>query len=86
MIDHIKSVSGASTRGNTTKVDKLFSTMLMSYQKHTGKIVNFQRGQELATGMVHFIKNQRDDVPAKCMEVQLSISKIYPSPIGIVDG
>ena len=51
-----------------------------------GSIINFKRGQELATGMVHFIKNQRDDVPAKCMEVLLSISKIYPSPIGIVDG
>ena len=36
--------------------------------------------------MVHFIKVQREDVPAKCMEVLFSISRIYPSPIGIVDG
>ena len=36
--------------------------------------------------MVHFIKNQQDDVPAKCMEVLLLISTIYPSPTGIVDG
>ena len=86
MIDHIKSESEASTRGNTTQVDELFSTMLMSYKTKTPKVICFKRGQELATGMVHFIKNQRDNVPAKCMEVLLSISRIYPSPIDIVDG
>ena len=36
--------------------------------------------------MVHYIKVQHKDVLAKCIEVLLSISKIYPSPIGIVDG
>ena len=35
--------------------------------------------------MVHFIAHQREDVPAKCMEVLLSISTIYPSPTGIAD-
>ena len=48
--------------------------------------MQFKRGQDLATGMLHFISHQREDVPTKCMEVLLSISRIYPSPIGIVDG
>ena len=86
LIDHIKTKSGASTRGNTAQVQKLFEEMLLSYKMKNGQVISFQRGQELATGMVHFIKNQRDDVPAKCMEVLLSISTIYPSPTGIVDG
>ena len=89
MIDHIKNVSGSSgagTRGNTTKVDELFGTMLLSYRLKNGRAISFQRGQDLATGILHFLTNQRDDVPVKCMEVLLSISKIYPSPIGIVDG
>ena len=46
----------------------------------------FKRGQELASDIVHFIKNQRDDVPAKCIEILLSTTRIYPSLIGIVDG
>ena len=51
-----------------------------------GRTIHFQRGQDLAAGMVHFVKHQCDDVPVKCMEVLLSISKIYPSPTSIVDG
>ena len=67
-------------------MEKLFKTMQLSYRMKSNKVVYFKRGQELATGMVHFINNQQEDVPAKCMEVLLSISRIYPSPIGIVDG
>ena len=86
MLDHIKTESGASTRGNTAQVDKLFATMLLSYKMQNGRSMRFKRSQELASGILHFIRNQRDDVLAKCMEVLLSTSRIYPSPIGIVDG
>ena len=57
MIAHIKTESGAATRGNTTKVDELFLTMLMSYKTKNGRIVNFKRGQELASGIVYFLAN-----------------------------
>ena len=86
MIAHIKTESGASIRAEMEKIEKLFETMLLSYKMKHCNIMFFKRGQELALGMIHFIKNQRDDVPAKCMEVLLSTSRIYPSPIGIVDG
>ena len=86
MIDHIKYKLGASTRGNTAQVQVLFENMLLSYKMKNNKVMQFKRGQDLASGMVHFIANQQEDVPAKCMEVLLLISTIYPSPTGIVDG
>ena len=46
MVDCIKLVSGATTRAETDKIDKLFGTMEMSYLMHNGKYVNFQRGQD----------------------------------------
>ena len=72
MIDHITRESGTGgTRSKTDKVESLFKTMILSYKMKNGTIVKFKRGQDLATGMVHFIKNQRDDVPTKCIEVLL---------------
>ena len=36
MIDHIKTKLGASTRGNTAQVQKLFEEMLLSYKMKNG--------------------------------------------------
>jgi len=61
MVDHIKQVSGATVRASrseTDKIDKLFDRMELSYALNTGKIVNFQRGQDLATGLMHYINQQ----------------------------
>ena len=71
MLNHIKTESGASTRGNTAQVDELFATMLWSYRLKSGRLVAFKRGQDLATGILHYLAQQREDVPTKCMEVLL---------------
>ena len=61
------------------------SVLEISYMTNNGKFVNFHRGQDLAKGMVHFIKHQRIDVPAKCMEILLSTLNIYLSlVVGVV--
>ena len=61
--------------------------MEISYALTSGKIVNFRRGQDLASGMVHYIKNQRPEIPTKCMEILFSTSNNYPSlVVGAVDG
>ena len=90
MVDNIKLVSGATrraSRNETDRIDKLFGKMEMSYLMYNGKYVNFQRGQDLATGILYFICSQRPDVPGKCMEVLISASNIYPSlVVGVVDG
>ena len=87
MISHITMESGSrGTRSKTDKVETLFKTMKLSYKMKSGKVMRFTRGQDLASGMVHFINHQREDVPHKCIEILLSISRIYPSPIGMVDG
>ena len=87
MIGHIKKESGSvGTRSMTKKVDNFFKSMLMSYKTKNGKYVYFKQGQELATAMILFIKNQREDVPERCMEILLSTTRIYLSPIGIMDG
>ena len=87
MTDHIKRVSGDSLRTETEKVDDLFGNMQISYQMNTGKFMNFKQGQELASGIKHFLKHQRPDVPEKCFEVHFSTSRIYPSlVVGVVDG
>ena len=36
---------------------------------NNGRVMLFKHGQELASGIVHFIKYQRDNVPAKCIEI-----------------
>ena len=90
MVDNIKLVSGATSRASrseTDKIDKLFGKMEISYALNTGKIVNFKRGQDLANGMVHYIKHQRPEIPEKCIEKLFSTSNIYPSlVVGVVDG
>ena len=88
MINHIVTEPGSGgTRSKTEKVEKLFKTMKLSYKMKSNKYMRFKRGQDFAAGMVHFINQQRDDVPIKkCMEVFLLISRIYSSLIGIVDG
>ena len=49
--------------------------------------MNFQRGQDLGNGIVHFIKQQRVEVLSKCMEVLFLTSNIYSSlVVGVVDG
>ena len=89
-LDHIKLVSGATNRASrskTDKIDKLFGKMGISYQLTNGKVVNFQRGQDLATRIMHFIRTQRPDVLGKCMEILFLTSNIYPSlVVGAVDG
>ena len=60
--------------------------MLLSYRKANGSYVYFERGQELASAIQYFVKNPRHDVPSKCLEIQFSTSRIYPFPVGIVDG
>ena len=86
MITHILTESGATTRGETEKVEKLFKTMLLSYKMSNGKHSYFKRGQDLALAIIYSLQNKRQDVPEKCLEVQFSLSRIYPSLIGIVDG
>ena len=49
-------------------------------------VVNVVRGQELARGIVHFLKHQLNYVPEKCPEIQFSTSSIFPSMSGIVNG
>ena len=36
--------------------------------------------------IIHFIKHQRNNVPLKCIEIHFTTTRIYPSPVGIVDG
>mmetsp|Transcript_12790 Transcript_12790/g.12601 ORF Transcript_12790/g.12601 Transcript_12790/m.12601 type:complete len:133 (-) Transcript_12790:36-434(-) len=61
--------------------------MDISYVLTTGKVMNFKRGQDLANGMLHFMKYQRPDVPTTCMEILFLTSNIYPSlVVGVVDG
>ena len=53
---------------------------------NNGKCVNFQRDQDLATEIVHFIKYQHVDVLSKCMEVLFSTVNIYLSlVVGVFD-
>ena len=62
MVDNIKNVWGATrraSRAETDKIDNLFGKMEISYALNNGKVVNFQQGQDLATGMTYFIKHQR---------------------------
>ena len=69
------------------KIETLFGKMEISYALNTGKIMNFCRGQDLANGMMHYIKHQRPEIPNKCMEILFSTSNIYPSlVVGAVDG
>ena len=52
----------------------------------TGGIVNFKQGQELATRIRHYIRHQRLDVLAKCLETLVSTSRIFQSlVVGVVD-
>ena len=51
-----------------------------------GKYAYFKRGQELASAIQYYLKNQHSDVPSKCLEIQFTTSRIYSSPVGIVDG
>ena len=87
MTDHIKRMSGAITTTEMEKVDNLFCAMHISYLMSNSKFKNFKRGQELATWIRHFIRNQCIDVPEKCLEIQFSTSRIFLSlVVGIVDG
>ena len=64
----------------------MFKPMLLSYKLGNSKYTYFKRGQELVSEFQYFLKNQRPDVPSKCLEIQFTTSRIYPSPVGIVDG
>ena len=87
MIGHIKTESGSvGTQSKTDKVETLFKTIQLSYKMQNNRVMIFIRGQELASDIQHFLKHQRDDVPTKCTEILLLTTRIYPSPIGIVDG
>ena len=87
MITHIKTESGSiGTRSKTDQVEKLFKTIMMSYKMNNDKYMYFKQGQEIATVIQYFLKYQRDHVPSKCLEIQFTTSRIYPSPVGIMDG
>ena len=59
----------------------------MARALNNGKYVNFQRGQVLCNGIVHFIKQHCVDVSSKCMKVLFSTLNIYlPLMVGVVDG
>ena len=87
MISQIKTESrSVGTRSKTDKVETLFKTMQLRYKMNNGQHVSFKQGQKLVTAIVQFIKHQRVEVPAKCIEIFLATTRIYPSLIGIVDG
>ena len=51
MIAHIQTESGATSRSETEKVEKLFKTMLLSYKMGNCKYSYFKRGQELTSAI-----------------------------------
>ena len=86
MTYHIKQGSGTLLKFETTEFDALFGNMQIGYQIASAKVMNFKRGKELTSEIRHFVKNQRVDVPEKCIKIQFSTSRIYPSLlVGIVD-
>ena len=60
--------------------------MQLTYTMQNKNVIYFKRVEELVEATVHFLKHQRPEVPSKCLEIQSTTSRIYPSPIGIVDG
>ena len=87
MITRIKTGCKLVSKSETEKVDDLFQTMQLNYKMINGKYVYFKQRQELATAIQYFLKNPRPEVPSKCMEIQFTTSRIYPSLVAsVVDG
>ena len=69
------------------KVDTLFGIMQISFVQQNGLlVVHFICGQDLARGIIHALKHQHANVPEKCLKVQFSTSRIFPTLSGMVGG
>ena len=87
LITHIQKRSESiGTRSKTDQVEKLFKTIQLTCTTKNNKVIHFKQVKELATAISHFLKHPYPDDPKKCLEIQFIPTRIYPSPVGIVDG